>query len=86
MPVVKLGKRRQLVIPKALCDALGLKEGDFVELELQEEGVLVLKPKRLVDADDLLTPEEEAVVARGFAQLDRGEAVNWAELKHELEG
>jgi AbrB family looped-hinge helix DNA binding protein len=58
MPVSKLGQRRQVVIPKEIWDSLDLVVGDFVEVE-QVKGSIVLKPKKLVDADDVLTPEEE---------------------------
>jgi AbrB family looped-hinge helix DNA binding protein len=86
MPVGKVGKRRQVVIPKQICEEIGLREGDFVEIELKEkEGVIVLKPKKLVDVDDLLTPEEEELVAKGFEQIRKGEYVKWNELKHELD-
>jgi len=87
MPISKVGKRRQVVIPKRICEELGLQEGDFVEIELRErEGVIVLKPKKLVDVDDLLTPEEEELVAKGFEQIEKGEYVTWKDLKHELDG
>lgn len=85
MPISKVGKRRQIVLPKPICEELGLKEGDFVEIELKEEGVIVLKPKKLVDLDDLLTPEEEELVAKGFQQIEKGEYVPWEELKQELD-
>ncbi|MBI3091795.1 MAG: AbrB/MazE/SpoVT family DNA-binding domain-containing protein [Candidatus Tectomicrobia bacterium] len=83
MPISKLGRRRQVVIPKEFCEALGLQEGDFVEVLRVEEAV-VIKPKRLVDADDLLTPEEEALVREGEKQLKRGESINWDDLKQRL--
>lgn len=83
MPISKLGRRRQVVIPKEFCEALGLQEGDFVEVLRVEEAVII-KPKRLVDADDLLTPEEEALVREGEEQLKRGELINWDDLKQRL--
>jgi AbrB family looped-hinge helix DNA binding protein len=54
MPISKLGQRHQVVIPKEICDALGLHEGDFVEVT-STEGQVIIKPKTLVDADDVLT-------------------------------
>jgi AbrB family looped-hinge helix DNA binding protein len=84
MPVSKLGKRRQVVIPKEICEELGIREGDFVEVN-REGNTIVIKPKRLVDPDDILTPEEEKMVAKGFEQLKRGEYVTWEELKDELD-
>ena len=64
MPISKLGQRRQVVIPKEICDELGLQEGDFVEVS-RVEGQVIIKPKKLVDADDVLTPEEEKIVRTG---------------------
>ena len=88
MPVGKVGKRRQVVIPKKICEELGLQEGDFVEIELkEEEGVILLKPKKPADAEteDVLTPEEEELVAKGFEQIRRGEYVRWEDLQDELD-
>ena len=84
MPISKLGQRRQVVIPKDICDELGLQVGDFVEVR-QIKGTVVIKPKKLVDADDVLTPEEEAIVRKGEAQLRRGEFVTLEDLEHDLD-
>jgi AbrB family looped-hinge helix DNA binding protein len=83
MPVSKLGQRRQVVIPKEICDELGLQEGDFVEVT-STEGQVIIKPKRLVDADDVLTPEEEKIVRKGEAQLKKGQHVAWDDVKSQL--
>lgn len=84
MPIGKLGQRRQVVIPKDICDDLGLEVGDFVEVR-QVKGTVIIKPKKLVDADDVLTPEEEKIVRKGEAQLRRGQYVNLEDLEHELD-
>lgn len=83
MPVSKVGQRRQVVIPKAICEELGLKEGDFVEIKKVKQSV-VIKPKTLVDLEDILTPEEEKVVRQGEAQIKRGEVLNWEQVRKEL--
>ena len=83
MPIGKLGQRRQVVIPKDICDALGLNVGDYVEVN-RVQGTVVIKPKKLVDADDVLTPEEEATVMKGEAELRQGESKSWSQIKHEL--
>lgn len=84
MPVSKLGQRRQVVIPKEICDDLGLEIGDFVEVE-RARGTVVIKPKKLVDAEDVLTPEEEEIVRRGEEQLRRGEYVTLQQLEHGMD-
>lgn len=83
MPISKLGQRRQVVIPKEICDELGLHEGDFVEVT-STGGQVIIKPKKLVDADDVLTSEEEKVVRTGEAQLKKGEHVAWEDVKKRL--
>ena len=67
MPISKLGQRRQVVIPKEICDALGLEEGDFVEVT-RAEGKIIVTPKKLVDADEVLTPAQRAVIDERLAE------------------
>jgi len=83
MPVSRVGQRRQVVIPKEVCEKLGLHEGDFVEVT-SIQGAVVIRPKRLVDLDDVLTPEEETLVRKGEGQLKRGRSVAWANVKTQL--
>ena len=84
MPISKVGQRRQVVIPQDICDEVGLSEGDFVEVT-STRGAVVIKPKRLVDADDILTPDEEAIVRKGEEQIRRGQSVTLEELEHDLD-
>ena len=83
MPISKLGQRRQVVIPKSICEELGIEIGDFVEVE-RVKGTVVIKPKKLVDAEDVLTPEEEKAVRKGEAELRQGKSKSWQQIKHEL--
>jgi AbrB family looped-hinge helix DNA binding protein len=83
MPIGKIGQRRQVVIPKEIFEALGLKTGDFVEVT-QVKRTVVIKPKKVVDADDVLTPEEESSVRKGERQLRKGRSKSWSHIKHEL--
>jgi len=48
MTAVKIGVTRQVVIPKKLHDQLGLAAGDYLDVEL-EGNHLVLTPKALVE-------------------------------------
>ncbi len=48
MPTVKIGVSRQVVIPKKIYDELGLSPGDYLEVELEDDH-LVLTPKMLID-------------------------------------
>jgi len=84
MPISKLGERRQVVIPKTIWEDLGLVAGDYVEVERVARTV-VIKPKKLVDADDVLTPEEEGAVRRGEEQIRQGEYVVLKQLDNAME-
>ena len=83
MPIGKIGQRRQVVIPKEIFEALGLQTGDFVEVA-KVKNTVVIKPKKLVDADDVLTPEEETAVRKGERQLRQGQSKPWSQIKHGL--
>ena len=83
MPMGKIGQRRQVVIPKEIFEALGLEIGDFVEVT-QVNRTVVIKPKKIVDADDVLTPEEEAIVRKGERQLREGKSKSWQQIKNDL--
>ena len=83
MTISRLGQRRQVVIPKEICQELGLQQGDFVEVAL-EKGAAIVKPKKLVDADDVLTPAEEKLVRKGELELKKGKYVLWQDTKKKL--
>lgn len=51
MPLVKIGTRYQVSIPKALAEALALKPGDYVEVDRKGKK-LVLIPKAVIDRED----------------------------------
>ena len=48
MSAVKVGVSRQIVIPKRVYDQLRLSSGDYLEVELEGDR-LILTPKELVD-------------------------------------
>ncbi|MBI2053154.1 MAG: AbrB/MazE/SpoVT family DNA-binding domain-containing protein [Candidatus Sungbacteria bacterium] len=70
MPIGKIGQRRQIVIPKEICDALGLQTGDFVEVK-RVKATVVIKPKKLIDADEVLTPDQRAMVNAGLSKAEK---------------
>ena len=83
MPTVKIRTHRQVTIPKSIFDESGLQEGGFVEVTRDQDRI-VIKPKKLADLDDILTPEEEELVRKGEAQIRRGRAVPWEDVKKKL--
>jgi len=45
---------------------------------------VIIKPKKLVGADDVLTPEQEAMVRKGIEQIRKGQYVTLVELEDTL--
>src|SRR5215472_4314297 len=82
-PVGRVGQRRQVVIPREIFEKLHMREGDFVAFACRKNGVLV-KPKRLVDPDDVLTPEEGLLVKRAEREMREGKFISLAQLNHAL--
>jgi AbrB family looped-hinge helix DNA binding protein len=79
----RVGQRRQVVIPREMLETLQLREGDLVAFSKHANGVLI-KPRRLVDPDDVLSPAEAKIVRRGEAQLKRGQSKPWRAVKDAL--
>lgn len=63
MPLVKVVRNGQVTIPKEIREKLGIKEGDFLEVEPVETGIF-FKPKVLVDKGDALK-----ALSRAFEKL-----------------
>ncbi|MGA2155043.1 MAG: AbrB/MazE/SpoVT family DNA-binding domain-containing protein [Bryobacteraceae bacterium] len=79
----RLGQRCQVVIPKELCDDLDLHQGDLVAFARRPGGVLI-KPKRRIDPDDVLTAEESALVKKAEREMRQGKYVTLDQLHHDL--
>ncbi len=78
MTVVKVLRHGQITLPKNLREVLDIKEGDILEIEL-EQSCLVLKAKMLVDKAKTAGPEAEqgllpALPAGGMRQSLAGVA------------
>jgi AbrB family looped-hinge helix DNA binding protein len=82
-PIGRVGQRRQVVIPRKIFEKLQMRKGDFVAFAEKDNGVLI-KPKRVVDPDDVLTREESALVSKARREMREGKYVSLAQLEHDL--
>lgn len=80
----RVGQRRQVVIPREMLETLNIHEGDSVAFSKWKNGVLI-KPRRVVDPDDVLTPEESALVKKAEGEMREGKFVTLAQLRHDLD-
>jgi len=71
MPIVKIRTNRQVTIPKKIFEELGLKEGEYVEVAIQDK-TIVLTPKTLIDKDleEALQDIEKGRVIGPFSDAD----------------
>ena len=77
---VKLTSQHQITIPKRVCERLHLKGGDRLEIAVTSDRKLLLKPKKLIDADDAAYRLGKEIL-EAERQIKRGEVVSWSEVK-----
>jgi len=77
---VVLRPRRQITLPKEVCDRLGIKPGDKLELTL-EDSALVARPKKAI-ALEALREIREAFRRAGVTEEELLEAGRQA--RHEI--
>ena len=79
---VKLTRQHQITIPKRVCEALRLRGGDRLEIVVISGQKLLLKPKKMIDADDPAYRLGKDIL-EAERQIKRGEVVRWDEIKRQ---
>ena len=77
---VKLTRQHQITIPKRVCQALNLQGGERLEVVVVSGCKLLLKPKKLIDADDPAYRLGKEIL-QAEQQIKRGEVALWNEVK-----
>ena len=77
---VKLTSQHQITIPKSVCEKLHLQGGDRLEIAMMPNNRLMLKPKKLIDADDAAYRLGKEIL-EAEEQVRRGKVVPWTEIK-----
>ena len=77
---VKLTAQHQITIPKRVREQLHLLGGDRLEIVIMPGSKLLLKPKKLIDADDRAYRLGKEIL-EAERQIKRGEVVPWSEVK-----
>lgn len=57
--LAKLTSGGQVTLPKEIRNKTNMQPGDFVEVELNEEGQIIMKPKKIIDASQAYFWTEE---------------------------
>ena len=74
---------KEIVVPQHVRRKAGIKAGEPVDFIASARSITI-KPKRVVDADDMLTPAEAKKVRHGMKQIKEGRFKLWRDVKHEL--
>jgi len=93
--LLKIKKWSQITIPVEIRTEFNLSEGDYLEVEQVEDGILlrpvVFQQKEVVGQEDVLTEEEwlklQAEIEEGakyWAERDKQIAQEWLPLEEEL--
>lgn len=77
---VKLTTQHQITIPKRVCEELRLKGGDRLEVAITADRRLLLKPQKMIDADDPAYRLGQEIL-EAERQIKRGKVVRWSDLK-----
>ena len=72
MPVVKILRHGQITLPKEIRKILGVEEGDFLDLGLENARVF-LQPKILVDKQTILSEAGEIKINEALEALKKKE-------------
>lgn len=79
--LVRLTTNNQVAVPAFIVRDLKLHKGAYLEVE--ERGrQIVMTPKRLVNEEDFAM--YEAVVRKGRDQMQKGETVDWEDVKRQI--
>jgi len=73
MPLVQVREKAQITLPSKIRKALGIKEGDYLEAEV-EDNKIVLIPKILVDKAEAVTLSKkgEEMLKEGLEDIKKG--------------
>jgi len=93
--LLKIKKWSQITIPVEIRTEFNLSEGDYLEVEQVEEGILlrpvIFQQKEVVGQEDVLSEEEwlklQAEIEEGakyWAERDKQIAQEWLPLEEEL--
>ena len=79
--LVRLTTNNQVAVPAFIVRDLKLHKGTYLEVE-EKGNRIVMTPKRMIDEEDFAM--YEAVIKKGRAQFQRGETVDWKDVKKKL--
>ena len=70
MGVVKVTRKRQITLPKEVCDRLGIAPGDYVKVYVDEDNRVVVE--KVLGIDELAGSLSPGYALKGLAEeLDR---------------
>ncbi|HOC53278.1 MAG TPA: AbrB/MazE/SpoVT family DNA-binding domain-containing protein [Caldisericia bacterium] len=84
MNLIKVKEKAQVTIPKAVCKALGIKKGDYLEVKI-ERNKIVFTPKVLVDKSVELSNEGKKMLNEALEDLKKGKVKKFDNVEKMIE-
>ena len=74
MAISIMRSKGQITLPQEIREAARLEEGDPVKVEVTKDGVIILRPQKIIDATQawFWTPEWQAGEAQADADIAAG--------------
>ncbi len=84
MNLIKVKEKAQVTIPKAVCRALGIKKGDYLEVKI-ERNKIVFTPKVLIDKSVELSNEGKKMLNEALEDLEKGKVKKFDNVEKMIE-
>lgn len=79
MPISIMRSKGQITLPQEIREAARLEEGDPVKVEVTKDGVIILRPQKIIDATQawFWTPAWQAGEAQADADIAAGRVTHF---------
>ena len=83
MTLVQVRKKFQITLPAAIRKAAGIAEGDLLTAQVGDDHTILLRPSRLVDADEVFfyTPEWQAAERETDEDIQKGKVYHFDNIE-----
>ena len=80
MSISIMRSKGQITLPQEIREAARLEEGDPVKIEVTKDGVIILRPQKMIDASQawFWTPAWQAGEAQADADIAAGRVTRFA--------
>jgi bifunctional DNA-binding transcriptional regulator/antitoxin component of YhaV-PrlF toxin-antitoxin module len=85
--LLRIRKNKQITLPTRLCKQYHLEDGDLLEAEPNDDGTILLRPQKLIDASQAWywTEAWQAKEKEADLSIERGEVVEFGNVEEAIQ-